>query len=85
MAKVIKGKNTGKPWTARYQHEGRQREKSFTTWREADDFVAKFEHDRRCSQAYTSAANETVARQKEIPYPPRIGLPLRLVPPCEVV
>jgi integrase len=47
MAKLIKGKNPRKPWTVRYWHEGRQREKSFTTKREADDFVAKYEHDRR--------------------------------------
>src|SRR5690348_14135223 len=71
MAKVIKGKNTRKPYTVRYEaphtHKpmrtyasGRvvgcapgcaqatdQRERSFRTKREADDFVAKYEHDRR--------------------------------------
>jgi integrase len=47
VAKIIKGKNANRPWTARYWHEGRQRERSFTTRREADDFIAKFEHDRR--------------------------------------
>jgi len=47
MATIIKGKNALKPWTVRYFHENRQREKSFTTKREADDFRAKFEHDRR--------------------------------------
>lgn len=47
MAVVIKGKNKLKPWTVRYQHDGKQREVSFRTKREADDFVAKFEHDKR--------------------------------------
>lgn len=44
---MIKGKNPRKPWTVRYWHENRQREKSFTTKGQADDFIAKFEHDRR--------------------------------------
>jgi serine/threonine protein kinase len=37
-----------------------------------------------CLGAYTSAASAAVARQKELPYPPRVGLPLRPVPPYEV-
>ncbi len=32
-------------------------------------------------RAYTLAADEMVARQKQIPYPPRVGVPLRPVPP----
>ena len=47
MATIIPGKNPNKPFTVRYQHDGRQREKSFRTKREARDFVAKFEHDSR--------------------------------------
>jgi integrase len=47
MATIVKGKNANKPYTVRYWHEGRQRERSFTTRREAQDFIAKFEHDRR--------------------------------------
>jgi hypothetical protein len=47
VAKIIKGKNASRPWTARYWHEDRQRERSFTTRRQADEFIAKFEHDRR--------------------------------------
>jgi integrase len=55
MATIVKarqraataGSGTAKPWTVRYQHEHRQREKSFSTKREAQDFIAKFEHDRR--------------------------------------
>jgi integrase len=47
MAKLIRGKNPRKPWTVRYWHEGNQRERSFTTKREADHFIAKYEHDRR--------------------------------------
>jgi hypothetical protein len=42
-----KGKNTRKPYTLRYWHEGRQRERSFVTLREARDYQAKFEHDSR--------------------------------------
>ncbi len=34
-------------WTARYFYEGKQRERSFKTKTDADDFVAKFEHDKR--------------------------------------
>jgi hypothetical protein len=47
MATLVKGKNPRKPYTVRYWHEQRQRERSFTTRREASDFIAKFEHDRR--------------------------------------
>jgi hypothetical protein len=31
----------------RYQYEGKQRERSFATRREADEFKIKFEHDSR--------------------------------------
>jgi integrase len=47
MASIIKGKNARKPYTVRYRHEGRQRERSFATRKEADDFRVKFEHDSR--------------------------------------
>jgi integrase len=47
MATILKGKNRLKPYTVRYQHEGRQREKSFRTAAEARDFKVKFEHDSR--------------------------------------
>ena len=47
MATIIKGKNRNRPYTVRYFHEGRQREKSFRTSREASDFRIKFEHDSR--------------------------------------
>ncbi|HWG64235.1 MAG TPA: tyrosine-type recombinase/integrase [Streptosporangiaceae bacterium] len=44
---IIKGKNPGKPWTVRYWHDAKQRERSFRTSREANDFKAKFENDSR--------------------------------------
>lgn len=47
MATIIKGKNKNRPYTVRYFHEGRQRERSFRTSREANDFKIKFEHDNR--------------------------------------
>jgi len=55
MATIVKsrqragtaGSGTARPWTVRYQFEGRQREKSFATKREAADFISKFQHDRR--------------------------------------
>jgi integrase len=47
MAVIVKGKNPRKPHTVRYRLDGRQRERSFKTKREADDFKAKFEHDSR--------------------------------------
>lgn len=47
MATIIRGKNKNRPYTVRYFHEGRQRERSFRTKREADDFKIKFEHDNR--------------------------------------
>jgi integrase len=55
MATVVKkrqrAKTTGsgskKPWTVRYQYQGRQRERSFATKREADDFKAEFERQSR--------------------------------------
>lgn len=47
MAVIKRGKNKNKPYTVRYHHEGRQRERSFRTAKEARDFMAKFEHDSR--------------------------------------
>ena len=41
------GSGSAKPWTVRYQDEGKQRERSFQTKREADDFKAHFEHSSR--------------------------------------
>lgn len=47
MAKLIRGKNPNKPYTVRYYYDGRQREKSFRTYREATDFQARFEYESR--------------------------------------
>jgi integrase len=47
VATIVKGKNLNKPYTVRYQNQGKQRERSFRTSREAHDFRAKFEHDSR--------------------------------------
>lgn len=47
MSTIIKGKNANRPWTVRYWHEGRQRERSFRTRREAHDFRTRFEHESR--------------------------------------
>ena len=50
MAKAIKKEqNRHKPGTALYQVDSKQREKSFATRKEADDFKVKFEHDTRAS------------------------------------
>lgn len=72
MATIVKGKNAKKPYTVRYQHQGRQREKSFVTKREAEDFRAKFEHDSRAqifvdpaaaSIKFSDAAERWVSRR----------------------
>jgi integrase len=47
MAVIVRNKNPRKPYTVRYQHQGRQRERSFTTQREARDFMAEFERQSR--------------------------------------
>lgn len=47
MATIVKGKNPQKPYTVRYVHDGRQREKSFALRKDAMDFKVKFEHDSR--------------------------------------
>jgi|SRR5579859_874230 len=47
MATIVKGKNANKPYTVRYFYDGRQREKSFATRKDARDFMVKFEHDSR--------------------------------------
>lgn len=47
MAVLVKNKNPRKPYTVRYRLEGRQRERSFATSREATEFRIKFEHDSR--------------------------------------
>jgi hypothetical protein len=48
---IVKGKNANKPWTVRYRDSlGKQREKSFRTRREADQFSA----DQTKAKAYGS-------------------------------
>ena len=47
MSVVIRGKNPRKPHTVRYWVDGRQRERSFATAREAQDFKIKTDHDTR--------------------------------------
>jgi integrase len=50
VAKVVsKAQNTRKPWTVRYWADGKQRERSFVTRRDADDYAAKVEHDKRAA------------------------------------
>ena len=71
-SKILKGKNPRKPYTVRYWHEGRQREHSFTTRREASDFIASFEHasrqgtyidQRATSETFGQAAGRMIADQ----------------------
>jgi integrase len=47
MSVIIKGKNPNKPHTVRYWVDGKQREKSFATAKEAKDFKVKTDHDTR--------------------------------------
>lgn len=47
MATIIPGLNPLKPFTVRYRDNGRKREQSFATRREARDYLIKFEHDNR--------------------------------------
>jgi integrase len=47
MSVIIRGKNPRKPHTVRYWVDGRQRERSFATAREAQDFKIKTDHDAR--------------------------------------
>jgi integrase len=44
---IIRGKNTNRPYTVRYWADGRQRERSFKTQKEARDFQIKTDHDVR--------------------------------------
>lgn len=71
-SKILKGKNPNKPYTVRYWLEGRQRERSFTTRREASDFMASFEHGQRegsyvdpkaSAQTFGEAARQMIADQ----------------------
>ncbi len=39
--------NSRKPWTVRYSADGKQSERSFVTKKEATDYGAKVEHDKR--------------------------------------
>ena len=41
MATIVKGRNSGKPWTVRYWVAGKQRERSFATRAEAEAFKAE--------------------------------------------
>jgi integrase len=55
LSVIIKGKNPRKPHTVRYWIAGRQRERSFTTAREARDFMTKIEYEAR-TQSFTDPA-----------------------------
>lgn len=76
MATIVKGKNPNKPYTVRYYHDGRQREKSFATRREANDWRVKFEHDSReqtfvdpkvAGEKFGAVANRWLARHPGSP------------------
>lgn len=76
MATIVKGKNPNKPYTVRYYHDGRQREKSFATRKEANDFRVKFEHDAReqtfvdpkvAGEKFGAVANRWLARHPGSP------------------
>lgn len=47
MSVIIKGKNVNKPYTVRFWVDGKQRERSFATRKEAQDFKIKTDHDVR--------------------------------------
>lgn len=47
MSVIIKGKNLNKPHTVRYWVDGKQKERSFVTRKEASDFKIKTDHDLR--------------------------------------
>ncbi len=47
MSVIVRGKNPNKPYTVRFWVDGRQRERSFRTRKEADDFKIKTDHDVR--------------------------------------
>lgn len=60
MATIIKGKNPRKPYTVRYRtFDGRQRERSFRTSKEANTFVA----DQTKARAYGEDVNLTASKQ----------------------
>ena len=46
MSNIVKGENPRKPWTVKYRDDQRkQRERSFATRREAEDFKTKVDYD----------------------------------------
>lgn len=47
MSVIVRGKNVNKPFTVRYWIDGKQKEKSFATRKEAQDFKIKTDHDVR--------------------------------------
>jgi integrase len=47
MSVIVRGKNANKPYTVRFWVDGKQRERSFRTRKEADDFKIKTDHDVR--------------------------------------
>src|SRR3974377_704439 len=47
MSVIVRGKNANRPYTVRFWADGKQRERSFRTRKEADDFKIKTDHDIR--------------------------------------
>ena len=47
MSVIVRGKNANRPYTVRFWADGQQRERSFRTRKEADDFKIKTDHDVR--------------------------------------
>jgi integrase len=80
VATIVKGKNPNKPYTVRYYHGGKQRERSFVTRREAKDWIVKFEHDSR-AQAFVDpkVAGEKFAAVAQRWLARHPGSPLTLV------
>jgi hypothetical protein len=63
MAVIVQGKNPKRPFTVRYQQDGRQRERSFPgpTSQQADDFILALEYAKRAGTETFAPA----ARSKE--------------------
>ena len=66
MAKVVrKPQNVKSPWTVRYTVGHKQRERSFGLKRDADAFLAKYEHDSRLNICADPTAGPTFTEAAE--------------------
>ena len=65
MSVIVRGKNPNRPYTVRFWVDGKQRERSVRTRKEADDFKIKTDHDVRAQIFVDDRTGDRGSRRRQ--------------------